>query len=448
MANPKYFSSRAVPTSGALVAAVFLSANAACAGSFSRIEQSAEGQGAAFASSAAGTSLNAMFWNPAAVTNQDGLNNASNFTVILPRMELTALPGSTFYGAPGVAQSADSGHNGYLPSMYFNWQVKNFDPRLYLGLALNAPFGLRTGPDRPWAGSPVNRETNVISFNVTPMVGYKFSEQFSAGIGLQLEYMKGKLKSATGAPDGPSTFFEGDDITLGVMAGLTYSPAAGTRIGLGWRSAMTHDLEGTFATNGEVTLSPVLNAALNQGVSATARVRLPHIVTLSLNQAIAANARVLGTVEWSNWSRIGVLTAVSSSTGFVVTQPLGPTPNASPGTTVLSVNTAGHDGWRFAGGFEYDVNPQLTVRTGVAYEISPISSPYTRFPGLPDSNSINISGGFSYSLSPRTTLDVGYSHVFLEKATINQSAGPVTLVAKTDVNVDTISIGVRMKLDD
>ena len=54
------------------VAAVALVAGAAAAiaGGFAIREQSAESQGASFAGNAAGTSLGAMYWNPAAAANK------------------------------------------------------------------------------------------------------------------------------------------------------------------------------------------------------------------------------------------------------------------------------------------------------------------------------------------------------------------------------------------
>ncbi len=63
------------------VTALIAGAASAVAGGFAIREQSTESQGASFAGNAAGTSLGAMFWNPAAAANKPGpgINTESNY---------------------------------------------------------------------------------------------------------------------------------------------------------------------------------------------------------------------------------------------------------------------------------------------------------------------------------------------------------------------------------
>src|SRR5664280_2193619 len=64
---------------------VLLAATAdANAGGLAVREQSAWGQGSSFAGVAAGGSLSAMFWNPATMTQQAGLQSESSLSGILP----------------------------------------------------------------------------------------------------------------------------------------------------------------------------------------------------------------------------------------------------------------------------------------------------------------------------------------------------------------------------
>ena len=440
-----------------------LGASAALAGGFAPREQSALAQGSSFAGAAASTGLSAMFWNSAAVTNQTGTNADSNITAILPTADLTAQPGSTYYGK-GFNDSTDIGRNAYVPSSFLNYQLKNFDPRMFIGLGINAPFGLRTEPDRNWDGSPIAGSTRLFTVNFNPTVGYKFSDQFSFGIGAQMEYAKGVFKQATaipalgGTPNAPSSQFEGTDFAFGATAGIMYTPTAATRIGLGWRSALTHELDGRFSTSGSVIpvgvvggvgATAFVNNGFNNGVLSRVELRLPDIVTLSINQAIATNTRVLGTVEWTNWSRFGGLEVVSTSPGNAITKFgfLKPTGAVAAGQSVLKINAPWQDGWFFSGGLEYDVSKQLTVRAGGAYEISPITSATARLASIPDANRIWASLGFSYNVNAATTVDFAYSHLFVDSAPINQSTpAGVTLLANADSSIDIISLGLRMKL--
>ena len=429
----------------AVAAAVGLGTSAAVAGGFAVREQGALGQGASFAGSGASTALSAMFVNSAAVTSLSGMNIDSNISAILPEGSLTALPGSTFFGAPGVAQSTDIGRNAYVPASYMNYQFKNYDPKMFIGLGINSPFGLKTEPDHAWAGSNIGDATSLFTVNFNPTLGYKFSEALSVGVGAQFEYAKGVFKFATTTPSSPHTFYEGSSLAVGATAGLMYTPTAATRIGLGWRSQMTHELDGRFATNGSPTPSPALNAALNQGVAARVELRLPDIVNLSLNQAIAPNARLLASVEWTNWSRFGGLEVVQSSPGFVVTK--GGAPSGS-GTSVAKISGNWDDGWFFSGGLEYDVSPALTIRAGGAYEISPITNPTERIIGIPDANRIWASAGLSYNLSKSTAVDLGYSHVFVDSSLVDRFnvTHQVHILANLDGSADIVSLGLRMKL--
>ena len=438
--------------SAAVAAAIGLGAGAAVAGGFAVRDQSAMGQGASFAGSGASTALSAMFMNSAAVTSLSGMNIDSNIAVILPDASLTAQPGTT----PGVllnpaftSQSADIGRNAYVPSTYANYQFKNYDSRMFVGLAVNSPFGLKTEPDRPWAGSQVGDATSLFTVNFNPTLGYKFSDALSVGIGAQLEYAKGVFKFATTAPNSPHTFYEGSSLAAGATAGLMYTPTPATRIGLGWRSQMTHELDGRFATNGSPTPSATLNGIINTGVASRVELRLPDIVNLSISQAIAPNARLLGTVEWTNWSRFGGLEVVSQGTGLVVTKPIVGLPsNVSSGSSIAAISGNWDDGWFFSGGLEYDISPALTVRAGGAYEISPITLATERITSIPDADRIWASVGFSYNVSPSTAIDFGYSHVFVDSASVDRFnvTKQVHLVASLDASVDILSLGLRMKL--
>ena len=222
----------------------------------------------------------------------------------------------------------------------------------------------------------------------------------------------------------------------------TRCPTPATRIGLGWRSQITHELDGRFSTNSGFPIPPGLIAAIGSGLASKVELRLPDIVNLSINQAIAPNARLLGTVEWTNWSRFGGLEVVSQGTGVTV---LGV---KQPGQSVAKISGNWDDGWFFSGGLEYDVSPALTLRAGAAYEISPITNPTERIISIPDADRVWASVGFSYNLSAATTVDFGYSHVFVESAKVDRFnvSNTVHVIADLDASADIVSLGVRMKL--
>ena len=60
---------------------------------------------------------------------------------------------------------------------------------------------------------------------------------------------------------------------------------------------------------------------------------------------------------------------------------------AAAGETVANFDFRWRDGWLFALGGEYDWSPDLTLRTGVAYEVSPVDGATTRLVQDPDKQS-------------------------------------------------------------
>ncbi|MEQ1695806.1 MAG: OmpP1/FadL family transporter [Hyphomicrobiaceae bacterium] len=427
---------QAIGRGAAIAVAVGIGASSAMAGGFFVREQGALGQGASFAGAGASTALSAMFMNSAAVTSLDGMNSDASLSVILPEAKFTATSSSF----PTANQTTDIGINAYVPASYVNYQFKH-DPKMYIGLGVNSPFGLKTEPDQPWAGSTVGASSRLFTVNFNPTLGYKFSEKLSVGVGAQFEYAKGVFKFATLAPTRASTFYEGDSLAVGATAGLMYTPTPSTRIGLGWRSQMTHELDGRFASDASVS-----GGFFAAGVSAKVDLRLPDIVNLSLVQAITPNMRLLATVEWTDWSRFGGLEVIQDSTGRVVTKGGAVT---GAGTSVAQISGKWEDGYFFSGGLEYDVNKQLTVRAGGAYEISPITKATERITSIPDADRIWASIGFSYNVNAATTVDFGYSHVFVEAAQVDRWNVTNTnfIKADLDASVDIISLGMRMKLN-
>jgi hypothetical protein len=103
----------------------------------------------------------------------------------------------------------------------------------------------------------------------------------------------------------------------------------------------------------------------------------------------------------------------------------------------------------FAIGGEYDWSRELTLRTGIGYEISPVDGPTTRLVQDPDSNRVWASLGASYMISASTRWDFSYSHVFFEDNAPFDRVGASTqfatphLLGTADVRMDLFSFGFK-----
>lgn len=427
--------------------ALVAGASTVSAGGFAVRQQSVSGLGAAYAGSAAGGDLSSMYWNPAAVTVKTGpgLNSESHYSLMSPNAEVTVNTSSNpaFLGQP-FSTGRDSGDIADLAlasASYYSYQFQNYDPNFFLGFSFNSPFGLKTKPENTkYAGALIGRESSLKTFNLTPTLGYKFSPTLSVGVGAQLEYATARFSFGTGTPNGGDTRYEGNGVAVGFTAGLLWQPTASTSVGLGYRSAMSHKLDGAYInTTGSVAFLGL--GSDMRSTSANAKIELPDMVTLSLRQSLTQNFRLLGTVEWTNWNVLKELRVVSEGSQAVVT---GGGLSATPGVTLARLPVGWGDGWFFALGGEYDVSKQLTVRAGGAYEITPIENPTQRLVGIPDNDRIWASLGATYKWSETLSFDVAYSHVFVKDSQFDRTS--LTGVRMTgDINASLDIIGVSIK---
>jgi long-chain fatty acid transport protein len=401
--------------SGVGLVALGASATAASAGGFDIHEQSTVFLGTASAGSAAGGSLGSMFWNPAATAQFSGLNSESSYTLILPyaNIDIRSSPA-------GSGSSGNIGIDATTSASYGAYQVSK---DVWLGMAINSPFGLATKPENTtYPGSFLGVTSKLLTVNANPTIAYRLAPGITVGAGVQMEWAQAKLQFRD--PAGAVAQFGGADWAFGGTAGITLEPQEGTTIGLGYRSQLTHDIDGTFH-------SVALTGGRN--VEAVGTVDLPDIVTLSLRQVMTPTTRLLGTVEWTNWSRFKDI------------------PISTPGGS-LAVQSNWSDGWFFSVGGEYDYSPLITLRSGVAYEISPIDDPTKRLVQIPDNNRVWLSIGASYKWSEATTFDVAYSHIFIEDGGVDlqTASGPGLpaqgpFIGNSQAYADLISVGMRTR---
>lgn len=377
-------------------AALFVSSSTAYGGAFATRPQSASAQGSSFAGSAAGYDLSSIFWNPAAAgVASEGISTEIHNALLIPDFELTGSVSTPFGSLPG-ASSTDSGHLELTAASYGAYRISN---DLVLALSINSPFGLASKPHDPtWVGRVITTSSKIFTVNASPTLSCQIAPGLFLGAGVQLEYMNITFKFAS-APlpiSAPNAVVDAkDNLGVGFTTGILWQPSAATSIGLGFRSSVKHKLKGNFGV------------AVSGGPSVPIRIDLdmPEIVTLSVRQTLATQLRLLGTIEWTNWSRFQQV-PISGSAAF-------------PGlgsTAVIPLEW--HDGWFYSAGVEYDINPKLTMRSGVGFERSPIQKATERF--ITDSDRISASLGLTYRLSAATSIDLAYSHLFFHDAPIDR----------------------------
>ncbi|MEZ5815695.1 MAG: outer membrane protein transport protein [Hyphomicrobiaceae bacterium] len=410
----------------------------ASAGGFAVREQSAEFQGMSFAGNGAGGGgLSGMFWNPAVAAYAPvGIYSESNYAGIIANSEITgdAFSGTTNLGLP--RDSGDIAKDAAVPASYYSWRVND---RLVAAVSFNSPFGLVTEPsNRFWAGQTFARTSEIKTYNLNPTLAYRITPAIAIAAGLQIEHIEGRLKSASGiTPTSPNTVIHGDDTAFGFTAGIDVKLAARSHIGLGYRSSIDHTLEGGIAVPGSALAPASVGASIKAGIT------LPEIVTLSLRHGITDRLTLLGTVEWSHWSRAEKLDVVCAHNagGNPVFCPAG------NGQLATSLPLGWHDGWFFSAGGEYAYSDRLTLRSGLAYEISPIQNPDERSLRVPDTDRLWASVGASYKWSDTVGLEFAYTHIFsVGDSTIDRFERGLRFIGEADTQVDIVSAALKVKL--
>lgn len=404
------------------------------ASGFQLMEQSASGLGVAFAGmAAAGQDASTVFWNPAAMSLLPGVQVSAALSYVAPHTEYTDDGTSALYTLRGKAPLGylgnggnDGAPNAWLPALYATWMLT---PDWSVGLAINAPFGLTTEWDRPWAGQLFAVKSKIETLNINPTVSFKVNDMVTLGAGLSYQQLKAELTNALPLAGAPIAKVDGTDWGFGWNLGALVDFQQGTRLGLTYRSTIDYTLEG-----GDLTI----NGASQAPVSAD--VTLPDVFSIALSHQFTPETRVLADWTWTGWSSIQDLTIRHA----VVDVPIKSTP--------LNFD----DSWRAGLGVEHQLTPSWLLRTGVAYDKTPVQDEY-RTPRLPDENRTWLAVGVRYQPEQNAAwwVDVGYSYLWVNdaKSQLNECVATVnglcaaraTLNGKYESDINLIAAQVSFR---
>jgi long-chain fatty acid transport protein len=422
-----------------LLATVAIAApGSALAGGFYLQEQSPIEIGRALSGgAAAGDDPSTIYFNPAAMIQLQGVQLSAGGSALMAsarqsnRGSFRSVPGS----AARVPIAGNDGGNPFdkvipVPSFYASAQVTD---RLWLGLGVNAPFGLKLEYDAGFFGRYDSLYTDLKTYNIQPSAAYKLTDNLSIGGGVDVQYVKATLTNALPqvSPLVPTDGFaslKGNDWSVGWNAGAFYT-TGDTNFGVHYRSAVKHKLAGTQTIAGLV--APL--SAANGAFAATAPLDLPDILTVSMMHKLTPQLRAMLTGKWYNWSNFKGI-AVTSATG----------------TTNKELDY--HDSYSFSAGAEYDVSPALTLRAGTMFDRTP-TNPRHLTTRVPDGDRVWLTGGATFNISPAAALNVSYAHTFVEKANIIRpdayfpapATVTATTLAQTSGNADQLAASVTLR---
>ncbi len=374
------------------------------------------GLGNAFAGGAASAEdASTIYFNPAGLARLEGKQIVVGAHALRPSMKFnnTASVPATLQPTVG-GNGGDGGSWALLPNGYF---AMEFTPQLRAGIGITAPFGLKTDYNPTWMGRFQAIKSEIKTINVNPSISYTLNDTVSIGAGINYQHIKGDLTSAVnysaaafsagglallGAIGGPGvegmSTVSGSDSAWGGNIGVLINAGPKTRFGLAYRSRIKYKLSGTVTFTGVPVL--LSTSPLLQNGPVTLAISMPDSASVSVFHQASDKWDFMADLGWMGWSVLQQLKIDRTS-----------------GLNVMTVQENWRDTWRIAAGSNYHYNNQWMARIGVAYDQTPVTDPF-RTARVPDSARYQLAVGGQYKPSKNSALDFGYTHLFMNNASI------------------------------
>ena len=391
MKNPTF----KIAAAAMMVAGAF--ATQTYAAGFQLSEQSAIQMGRAMAGAGiVGDDLSAVHYNPAGMTLLSGTRMQATGTWVAVNLD--------YEGDSG--QSENGRLKGQIiPAGFITHQIND---SLWAGLGLTVPYGMGTEFGEGWEGRERGTESMILTFDINPNLAWKVNEKLSVGGGVSLQYAKAELGSGRIVSKNGHTInsnVKGDSWAWGWNVGVMFQPVETVRLGLAYRSNISHNADGHTTLNNVPVKTDVLTNILpvktdvltNIRSDMEVRIKTPDTITFSATWEATDALRLSGTARWSKWSNFHSLDVQNldlAGTQF--------------SSTVVENNW--DDTWFFSVGADYKLNGQWTIRGGVAYDQGPVENQY-RMAVIPDTDRVWFSGGASYKYTDNLTFDFGATYI-------------------------------------
>jgi long-chain fatty acid transport protein len=371
----------------------------AVGGGYQLNEQGARavGMGGAFVANASDPS--AIYYNPAGLTSQKGINILLGGNLILPS--------TTFKGPLPSTTETSTESQVFTPiNIYGTYQIND---KLVVGLGVFNPFGLGTEWPEGWAGRQLAVKSDLQTWYINPSVGYKINDQVSIGIGVSYVYGSVKLTRKVYFP-GQAYFnasLEGTGSAYNINFGILYKPMDELSLGLSYR--LKTDIE--FSGDMKFTDVPTAIASFFPGGTGKATLPMPGNLQIGIAYKATEDLTLEGDLQYIQWSAYDKLSLDIPAVYLPAGAPYYGAMTQGPSTSVKDWV----DNVALRGGIEYKLDPETILRCGVILDLTP-QPPSKSEPMLPDADRLDISLGVSYKINDNLSIDAAYMLIlFMER---------------------------------
>lgn len=397
--------------------------------------QTAAGVGYAFAgSSALAQNASVVAYNPAAMMGlSSGHYVSGSVSYVEAKTDFKGENNSSISPiVPTGSIEASIDRKFAIPSAQY---VYRSEQPFAVGMSISPLYGNKGEWNEDFVGRYQGLKTDVTGVNVNTSLAYEINPQFMIGLGLNYLDFNATLtrKAAPLISTNPPAYLgdaqgelKGDGDGWAGNIGVFLRPTDNLDLGLTYRS------ETRLKLNGALTVTTPV-ATLN--TPATVEIKMPQSASLAGAYRLSPKLTGLAEFTWYDWSVLPELSAINPETNVVVYEE--------------KLNFK--DGLRSSIGALYQITPATQLRFGMAYDKSVVESSADRTVRFPDTDRIWLSLGAGFQVTQNLSMDVGYSHIFANEATIESPtvvAGKPTMQTLTgsfDTDADIFSLQLNYK---
>lgn len=382
------------------------------AAGFRLADQDAKATGMANAYTAVADNASAVWYNPAAITGQEGTNLSLGTVMVIPTMEHKNLDGT----------KDKIKNKTHIPPHFY--ATHKLNDQWSLGFGANAPFGLSTEWNKNTAETrtvATKSEVKAINYNLNG--AYKLNDKFSFAAGFDYVQLDATLDKMIVAPANAlyggspalneEQTLEGDGNGWGYNAAVMYKHDDKLSFGANYHSPVK------VLIDGKINLLPtsgVVAAARATDRDAHTKLTLPDMFQIGAAYKYSDKLLFSADFDYTDWStyRNIIINYTKDSGAAAVSKDVK---NWQPA-------------WAVRVGSEYKYSDAWKFRAGAFYDITPVPNKYfeTR---VPDSNRVALSLGAGWNKG-NVTVDVAYMYLmFLER---KLDASPVSSTLKGKYN--------------
>ncbi|MBI5464061.1 MAG: porin [Ignavibacteriales bacterium] len=390
---------------------VILAAVTAFGGGFQLNEHGARAMAQGGAWAARAYDLSAIYFNPAGLAGQRGMQMYLGSTIIIPK-------GSYFNTFNQETKMVDQ---VFPPiNLYASYEIED---GMTAAIGVYNPFGLGSEWPSNWEGKLFAQKIDLQSFFITPSIGYRVTPELSVGAGVSYAIGNVKLK---GLPDTwifsappPQLNLTLNATGIGFSFGAIYKVMPELQVGFSYRSSVKMNATGTASFNPDYTSIP-----LPKG-DASASLTLPSTFFVGASYKIGdleieADYQSIG---WSVYDQLKIDFASDPSASIVA-------PRKYKDSFILRV------------GAEYTMG-KLQLRCGYLYDKSPVPTAYVE-PQLPDANRNGFNVGLGFKMGNSMTLDLAYLYLPFDERKVTNAANGFNGTYKSIANLFGANIGFSL----